>query len=62
MDSLIHSKRDLIKVKNGYEIEGRVNINGTEVNIGGKFENIVEADRYYAVLADKIYQYLTPAQ
>ena len=52
----------LIKVKNGYEIEGRVNINGTEVNIGGKFENIVEADRYYAVLADKIYQYLTPEQ
>jgi hypothetical protein len=52
----------LIKVKNGYEIEGRVNINNTEVNIGGKFENIVEADRYYAALVDKIYQYLTTEQ
>ena len=52
----------LIKVKDGYEIEGRVDINGTEVNIGGKFENIVEADRYYAALVDKIYQYLTTEQ
>ena len=52
----------LIKVNNGYEIEGRVNINGTEVNIGGKFENIVEADRYYETLVDKIYQYLSAEQ